>query len=134
MTKIVLDTNVILSALLFGGKPRKVFEMAIEGRIRLSISEPILDEIRNVLIGRKFSFPKNTATKIIAEIETIADIVETHSRLCVVHADPDDNRILECAVDSGAEYIVSGDSHLLDIGSWNDIRIVNPDDFLKHIQ
>ena len=123
---LVLDSNVYISALLFGGKPRLIIEAALAGKARLAISAPILEEIQDVLTGSKFRFPPAAAREIVIEITALAEAVEPKERVDLIADDPDDNRILECALASGADAIISGDIHLLSLGSFRDIPIISP--------
>ena len=130
---IVLDTNVIISALLFGGNPRRVLEMVLSQAVRMAVSRPILDEVEGVLRGRKFRYPHEIALNIIRELESISEIVVPVRRMDVIRADPYDNMILECAVTASADYIVSGDAHLLELKEFEQIRIVTPAHFLEAV-
>jgi len=128
--EIVLDTNVLISAIVFGGKPRKILEAVIRGELTLFLSEDILDELKAVLQRPKFGFPSEVIRTILAELHTIGTIVTPSKRIFAIQEDPDDNRILECAVEGSANYIVSGDTHLLNLRQYQNIRIVSPDEYL----
>ncbi|TFH16252.1 MAG: putative toxin-antitoxin system toxin component, PIN family [Lentisphaerales bacterium] len=132
--RMVLDSNVIISGFLFGGPPARLLEHAITGSLQCFISLPILDEIRDVLLRPKFGLSSNQALALIGELHELCRIVTPKARIRVVDADPDDNMILECASAADADVIVSGDSHLLDLGQWRGIRIHPPADFAKEIQ
>ena len=129
--KLVLDSNVLISAVVFGGKPREVLELAVKGRVEIAVSDAILDEVRGVLRGRKFQYPESIVHALIGEIEELSDFVEPGERSCAIRDDPEDDRVLECAVASGADFIVTGDSHLLALRSFRQMRIMNPDEFLR---
>jgi putative PIN family toxin of toxin-antitoxin system len=129
--KLVLDSNVWISALVFGGKPREILESAIRGLIEVAISDDILEEIKGVLEGKKFRYPAKTVCALITEVENLADLVVPVKKIEVVPEDPEDDRVLECAVESGADIIVSGDSHLLELQSFGRIKIMSPDGFLR---
>ena len=131
---IVLDTNVLISAILFGGKPRIVLEKVRTSDVRCFLSPAILDELRDVLMRPKFQFSPNAAFQVIEELHLICDIVFPNTTLAVVHEDPDDNRILECALEAQADIIVSGDPHLLRLGKFRNIRILNPADYLVELE
>ncbi len=133
MLKVVLDTNVLISAILFGGKPRQILEKTIRGEIRLCISEPILDEFRGVLQRPKFDFSPEMIEVILTELTRVADFVNPSKRIGVVLEDPEDNRVLECAVEAEANYIVTGDSHLLKLSRYQNIEIVNAVAFLEKL-
>ena len=130
MLKVVLDTNVLISAILFGGKPRQILEKAIRGEIRLCISEPILKEFSGVLRRSKFDYSPEMIQFILTELTGIADFVNPSETIDVVLEDPDDNRILECAVEAGANYIITGDFHLLKLRWYRNIGVVNVVGFL----
>jgi len=129
--KLVLDSNVFISAVVFGGKPREILELAIKGLMEIAVSDDILKEIKGVLEGKKFQFPRKSVNALMREIEDIASFVEPAERIEAVVDDPQDNRVLECAVESGSDAIISGDSHLLALGGFGKIKIMNPDEFLR---
>lgn len=131
MLKVVLDTNVLISAILFGGKPRQILEKAIRGEIRLCLSERILEELRGVLQRSKFDYSPEMIQFILTELTAIGDFVNPSQTINVVFEDPEDNRILECAVEAGANYIVTGDSHLLKLSKYHNIEVLNPSAFLE---
>jgi uncharacterized protein len=131
--RVVLDTNVIISAILFGGTTREILELAIRGGIDLILSVPILDEVRDVLMRQKFGFSAEQATKVIDELYAISEVVNPDIRITAVKDDPDDNMILECALEAKSEYIITGDSHLLDLSIFQDIKIQTPAVFMNTI-
>lgn len=98
------------------------------------MSLPILDEIREVLQRPKFGLSSEQALTLIEELHDLCRIVTPKARIRAVDTDPDDNMILECASAADADVIVSGDSHLLDLGQWRDIRILAPANFAKEIE
>src|ERR1700719_4504352 len=108
--RIVADTNVIVSALVFGGVPRRVLELADSAVCELFYSEAIQVEVRRVLL-EKFGW--------------------SDAKLDAVFDDPDDNRILECALSARATFVVSGDGHLLRLRKYKSIAIVSPRKFLE---
>lgn len=129
--RIVLDTNVLISAILFGGKPRRVLDLVISGSVDCTLSTAILDELKDVLQRPKFGFSADVCFHIIEELHGACDIISPSVSVDVIRSDPDDDRILECAVDAQAHFIVSGDPHLLDLGKFEKIRILSPADYLK---
>ena len=133
MLRVVLDTNVLISAILFGGKPRQILEKAIRGEIRLCISEPILEELKGVLRRSKFDYPPEVIQVILTEFTGIADSVNPPKTIGVVLEDPEDNRILECAVEAEANYIITGDLHLLKLSRYRNIEVLNPVAFLEKL-
>jgi len=131
--RVVLDTNVLISAILFGGKPRQILEKAIRGEIRLCLSEPILEELKGVLQREKFDYSPETIQVIVTELTGVSDFVNPSKSISVVLEDPEDNRILECAVEAGANYIVTGDFHLQKLSRYRNIEVVNAVTFLEKL-
>jgi len=130
---IVVDTNVIISALLFGGNPRRVLEMVLTQTVRMAVSRKMLDEVAGVLQSRKFRYPHEAALSIVRELESISDLVVPVRRIEAIGADPYDTMVLECAVTADADYIVTGDAHLLELKEFEAIRIVTPAQFLEGV-
>jgi uncharacterized protein len=130
MHRITADTNVIISALNFPGKPRRVLNLAEEGVISLALSRPILDEVARVLRRPKFGWPEDQIVRALDQISRFAEHAAPRRALSVITADPSDNRILECAVAARSNYIVSGDNHLVKLARFEQIEIVTPADFL----
>jgi len=132
--KVVLDTNVILSAILFGGKPRRALEAATSGQVRMCISETLISELEGVLHREKFGLDTRVVSAIVAELTAAAEVVQPTEHLSVIDDDPSDNDVLDCALEAKADCIVSGDRHLLVLGRWGSTLILSPDDFLKHLE
>jgi putative PIN family toxin of toxin-antitoxin system len=128
--RVVADTNIFISALLFGGLPGKFLDLALRRRFTLVTSKALLDELDEKLRG-KFAVSENDALAIRAKLEGNANLVEPDFVLKEVQADPDDNRVLECAVAGKADWIVSGDRHLLEIGRYAGIAIVTVRQFVE---
>jgi putative PIN family toxin of toxin-antitoxin system len=118
ITKVVLDTNVILSGIIFGGKPRQVLEAAFSGHIRMYLSDSIVSELREVLQRPKFGLESSVVEAIAAELSSAAEWVR-------------DNDVIDCALEAKADYIVSGDRHLLELGRCGTVLIVSPDELLS---
>lgn len=131
MLIVVPDTNVLISAFVFGGKPRQIFDLALKGELTLAISDTILQEFRGVLQGKKFRFSAEDIQTITEETIGLCLHVFPSVTLDVVQNDPDDNRVLECALEAEADFIVSGDSDLLALKEYEGIPILNPQQFLK---
>jgi putative PIN family toxin of toxin-antitoxin system len=130
MIRIVLDTNVIVSALVFGGVPRGILELAEAGQCEFFYSAAIQTEVRRVL-AEKFDWPPPMLQKALPVLWSAGTLVVPRITLNAVPADPDDNRILECAVEAPAQIVVSGDHHLLDLQNYKSIPIVTPRQFLE---
>lgn len=124
----VLDSNVIISGLLFGGIPSRIINLAMTGKFICYTSPDILDEIRGVLSRPKFNLSTDEVTYLTTELENLFVITFPKVKIRAVKKDPDDDMILECAIESNADLIVSGDSHLLELGQWQGINIKNPVD------
>ena len=131
MYKVVLDTNVLIFSVVFGGKPRDVFTEVLKGRIKPAISKDILDEMEGVLSGKKFQYPKPIIRYIRSALEDLAEFVTPETRVKVIEDDPNDNRILECGLEAKADFIISGDHHLLELKEHQGIRIITPSDLMK---
>ncbi len=129
MTRVVLDTNVLVSGLGWSGPPAAIVDAVTAGELTLLSSPALMAELRRVL-----SYPK--LAQMFADPNAIANLVasasgqvHTFTRLQVVEADSD-NRVLEAALEGGADYVVSGDADLLSLGSFQGIPIVTPAGFL----
>jgi putative PIN family toxin of toxin-antitoxin system len=122
-SRVVLDTNVYISAYGFGGLPARLMRPAIMGGFELVTSPALLAEVARVLAD-KLEFDSERVEAAVMQIARIAAVVRPTQRLSVV-ADEPDNRVLECAVCGGADTIVSGDRHLLELGEYAGIRIVS---------
>jgi len=128
---VVLDTNVIIYAILFGGKPRQVLEGALFGSIQISISEPLIAELRGVLQRPKFGFETEMVQSIVTEMTSIAKWASPRKHFELISNDGSDNQVIDCAVEAKADYIITGDRHLLQLGNYERIQIVNPDAFIE---
>ncbi len=118
---------------MFGGKSREILEMGISGKFNIALSQDILKELAEVLVDKKFRAPISFVQQTIHEISEIVEIVIVTDKVNIIKDDPDDNRILECAVSAKADYIVSGDSDLLTLKCFKKIDILSPSDFLLKI-
>ena len=131
---VVFDTNVLISALLSSrGAPFHCLALARSGIIESVTCEPILQEFRSKLLY-KFDHSAAVADAAVDEVRSFSRVVEFAGELEVVSNDPDDNKVIECAVAGGATHIVSGDTrHLLPIGTYEGIEIVRPADLLARV-
>ena len=135
MYRVVLDTNVYISALLRGRKPEIILRLssAPYKRYDLFTSQAILDEIDRVL-REKFHWRPEDRNLHTSRISKWADVVKPTKRISAIAHDEPDNRILECALKAKADYIVSGDSDLLDLKEYEGIKIITPAQFLKILE
>jgi len=132
---VVLDTNVIISALLSAeGPPAQIIDLWEAGVFDVAISTPLLDELKRALdYPQVKKFQKMTPDEIntlLGRWSTLSVYVEPEVALEVVEDDPDDNRVLECAVAAKVNYIISGDKHLLDLGEYRGIEVLPPAGFI----
>ena len=130
VSRVTADTNVYISALNFGGMPERLLRSAKAGAIQRVVSEAILAEVGKVLRGDKFRWPEAEIKKAQQEIASVSERVEPTETLHIITADPADNRILECAAAAEADYIVTGDNHLLRLKQFRNRSIVKVADFL----
>jgi putative PIN family toxin of toxin-antitoxin system len=129
--RVVLDTNAVISALLFSGVSSKLVSLWQNGLITPLLSRPILDEYLRVLSYPKFELSEKEIKELIQEeILPFAEVVRPKRRLRVVRRDPSDNKFLECAVAGKASVIISGDKDLLSLGRYRRVRIQSPAQFL----
>ena len=131
--RAVLDTNILISAFVFpGGTPETVYRGALEGRFELVTSPPLLAELGRVL-GDKFGWEGPMAETAVAQVARIGTVVRPRRTVSVIDEDPADDRVLEAAAEGGADVIVSGDRHLLQLRKWHGIRIVRAKAFLDEV-
>lgn len=134
MIRVVFDTNIYISALHFRSLiPRRLIELAEGNLFRLLISKQILSELRGVL-SVKFGYDAEKLDILEDLLLPICEIIEPTVRLIVVKKDPDDNKIVECAFEGKAGFLVTGDNHLLNLKKYKNILILNPREFLESLQ
>ncbi len=126
--RAVVDSNVLISAIAFGGKPEEIRRLADRGEIEICLSPFILDEVRRVLTAPKFSVPEAVVGAYLEFLRYTE--VDPGERRLGVSRDPDDDPILECADACGAEFTITGDRDLLDLRAHGAARICSPADFL----
>jgi uncharacterized protein len=130
VTRVVLDTNTIVSGLGWGGAPAAVLDAALAGRFDLVTSPALLDELRRVLAYPKLQAVIGDADEFV-ELLALAAIVVTPTMTVELARDPDDDRLIEAALAGEAEAIVTGDLDLLTLQRVGQIHIMNPRDFLE---
>ena len=129
--RVVLDTNVIVSALNFPGNERLVLELALRGRFEFYLSRSILGDVGGVLT-RKFEWDEERTGQVLQGIENAATVVDPPRLPEVIEGGHPDNRVLECALTASADYLVTGNRrHLLPIGERQLTSIVNAPRFLS---
>jgi len=125
MLRIVFDSNVYISALLFKGIPGKILEMAQKDKITLVVSDEIIAETERILED-KFKWPRHNIDKFKTRLSDISENIRADIKVDIIKERESDNRILECTVYGDANLIVSGDKHLLKLKSYKNIPIVRP--------
>ena len=130
----VIDTNVVISALLFGGVPGQLIDLWKTGRIVPLITEEIMTEYIRVLAYPKFKLSEEEINYIIhQEILPFFKVVKSVPGSLIIKEDPDDDKFIQCAEAGKATIIISGDRHLLALKSYKDIEIRTPNQFIKNI-
>lgn len=133
--KVVLDTNVFVSGVFFGGIPGRILEGWRDGAVTLLVSVPILDEYRRVGRLLALEYEGVELEPILALVAVHADVVEAPDLPERVCQDPDDDKFLACAVAGGAGVVVSGDKHLRQVSGWNGIAVLSPREFAdRHLR
>lgn len=130
--RVLLDTNVLVSAILFGGLPRQLLEAALAGDLDLVTSQPLLAELETVLT-RKFDFPTSMTASIRAELEALSEIVEPGRTMRVTRTKADD-LVLATAVAGEAEVLVTGDKELLAMESYEGIPIQSARELVERLE
>jgi len=126
---VVFDTNVWISAVLFNGTPKKAIDLALE-KCQIFCSAAILQELREVLID-DFGLPSEKLEEVTEVILNMVRIVPIMGNLKNISLDQKDNPIIETALASGADYLVSGDKHLLILEKFQNIKIITPSQFIS---
>jgi putative PIN family toxin of toxin-antitoxin system len=130
---VVLDTNVYVSALNFGGLPLELLLLGTHGEILICTSPSILSEVEGVLV-RKFKWTDAQVAEALATLRTFIRTFRPRTKIDVIEADEPDNRILECALAARADRIVSGDRHLLALDEFRGIPIQSLRSFLESLR
>jgi len=139
MLKIVLDTNVFVSALINPrGKPAQILNYVFESKVRLFTSPSIIEELERVLsypkLVKRHGLEKQELKKFVSDLLSILSLVEGKKAIEVIAEDPADNNYLSCALDAKADFIVSGDIHLLNLREYEGIQIITPAQFLEMLE
>lgn len=129
VARVVLDTNILISGVVFGGKPREILEMAKTRVIQGVTSQILLAELGEVL-SKKFDYPESRVLQINRKMKKIFNVVYPVESINIVR-DDDDNRVLEAAVTGKCGYIVTGDEDLLVLKKYKNIKILTPGEFLE---
>jgi putative PIN family toxin of toxin-antitoxin system len=132
--KVVLDTNVLISSILFKGELARIVDLWKRGKIVPVISRETFNEFRSVLEYPKFRLTKGEIKAIIEEeVLPFFEIVEITSEVSGVCKDPDDDKFIACALSASADFIVSGDKDLCDVVTHKSIKIIRASHLMKMI-
>ena len=130
--RVVLDTNVLVSALLFTGKLSKIVGLWRQGKVIPLISRETFEELRAVLEYPKFSLAPDELQSIIEnEILPFFEVVEIQENVRGVCRDPGDDKFIACAVSAPADFLVSGDKDLTDLKRYKTVKIIRVSEFLS---
>lgn len=133
--RIVLDTNVLVSGILYSGPPSRIIEAWRHGEIRLVLTPEILREYHATCSALEEQFPNVSLSPIIELIVVHSDLVQAPPLPTPACDDPDDDKFLACALAGGTRLIVSGDKHLLRLSGYRGIAVVRPRDFVaRHLR
>jgi len=135
VVRVVIDTNVVISALLFGGIPGQLIPLWKSGHIITLASAEIIDEYIRVMAYPKFKLSEEEIHYLLYyEILPYFDLVSVGPVLSpIIEKDPSDDKFIICAVAGKANFILSGDQHLLSRKNYKKIKILNPEQFLKTV-
>lgn len=136
--RVVLDTNVLVSALISRGSPARLLDAARSGHFELCTSERLLTELLDVLqrppIALRIERAGLAADEVVSQLRRMALVLTPHVVPPVIASDPDDDHVLAAALEAGADLIASGDRRdLLPLGSYRGIPIVNPREALRQL-
>ena len=131
--RVVVDTNVLISGVYFGGMPYRVLEAWRDGKFDLVFSPEILEEYRRVGEKLEAQFTEVSLAPFLALLVMNAEIVEASELAEQVSRDPDDDKFVSCAIKGGCQFIVSGDKDLLDISGYRGVKVVTPREFFESV-
>ena len=135
--RVVADTNIVVSGLLWRGNPRRVLDAARDGIIELFTSPTLLVELQDVLSRKQFAARLEAANVTVSELllgySALATVIEAEAIEPVILADPDDDAVLACALAAQSEVITSGDNHLLDLKEHQEVRILTAAELLAEL-
>ena len=132
--RIVLDTNILISAFGWKGNPYRILNLVIDQNFELIISQKQIEELRRVLTYPRLKITQEQQSRFLNLVLNIAIVVKTNDRLNIIKEDPSDNIILESAADNDVEYLISGNKHLLKIKKFENVKIMTAAQFLSFIK
>lgn len=134
MSKLVVDTNIVLSSFISAGPPRLIVNRIRDRLDLLCVSPPILDEYLVVLQRASLSADLLASLFSLFQDPDRILLAFPSRRLHVIYDDPSDNMFIECAVETGADYLISGDRHLKTLKSFQSIQIISPREYLSRLR
>lgn len=129
--RIVIDTNVVASAIFFGGRPKNLLELLVSHKLEAYASMDIISEYQETIEELSNRYPNKPSHLPLTIIIAAMRLIKPTSEIKVCR-DSDDNKFIECAVDADCMYIVSGDKDLLTLGQYSKIQIVTVSECLNH--
>ncbi len=129
--KVVLDTNILISALIYGGKPQQIYNLIFDKRIFAITSSILLAELTEILV-KKFNFDLDRIKQLEKITKRTFQVIHPKKTIKLL-IDEDDDRVLEAAVEGKCDYIVTGDKELLELNIYKKIKILNADEFLVSV-
>ena len=130
MLRAVLDTNILVSAIISDGKARDLLKKGIANKYRIVTSDLILKELAAVLCRPKFKTCTDETSRIIVALRKTADVVDVKTKIEAIKEDPKDDMVIETALDGEARIIVTGDNHLLALKQFGAIKIITIEEML----
>ena len=132
VSQVVLDTNVLVSALLFTGKLSRIVDLWRQGKVIPLISKETFEELRAVLEYPKFSLAPDEIQSIIEnEILPFFEVVEIQEKVRGACRDPGDDKFIACAISASADFLVSGDKDLTGLKRYKTVKIIRVSEFLS---
>lgn len=132
--RVVADTNIAVSGLLWGGKPRQLLQLAANQQLTILSTDRLLDELLDVVSRPRFHqrllAARTNAIDLVADYRFLVEVVTSAEIKPTVLADPDDDAVIACALGGKADYIVSGDDHLLSLKLHQGIPILTVHEIL----
>ncbi len=134
--RVVIDTNIWVSGLLWKGEPWRLLQRAEQGDIQICLAYPMLLELQEVLayqrLQSRLKTLQQTPEQLVAYALSLSTVFDVrYIGPPIVTADPDDDIFVLCALEANAQYLISGDRHLLDVGTYRDVKIVTVTDFVR---
>jgi len=128
VSRVVIDTNIYISAIFWDGKPREVIDLGRDGKTTIFTSLDIENEIAGKL-RTTFKLAEEDVNQILLDFSTFTLPIRINKQLIVVHDDRDDNKFIDCAGECRADYIISGDRHLLNLKECEGIKLIKSSEF-----